>query len=51
MPWMTERCKVEDPFVQLHNEIVEFYNILGPTKDSEQKRKKLFLKVSKHIKS
>lgn len=31
--WMTERVlKAQDPYVQLHNEIMEFYNCYGPTK-------------------
>lgn len=32
--WMTERVTAAtDPYVQLHNEIVEFYNKYGPSEE------------------
>ena len=37
--WMTERVlNSQDPYVQLHNEIVEFYNCYGPSKDDNEVR-------------
>ena len=49
-PWMTSRTQVKDPWVRLHNEIVEFYRIFGPSKTQNAIRKKLFLKIKAVIK-
>ena len=38
--WMTERVTAAtDPYVQLHNEIVEFYNKYGPSEEDNIVRK------------
>ena len=30
--WFTDRCKgIDNPFIQLHNEIIEFGRLIGPT--------------------
>lgn len=50
IPWMTSRTDVNDPWVQLHNEMVEFYRLFGPTKEQNVIRKNFFLKVKKVIK-
>jgi len=43
---MTERVlNAQDPYVQLHNEIMEFYNCYGPTKSDNEVRRKFFGKV------
>ena len=43
---MTERVTAAtDPYVQLHNEIVEFYNKYGPSEEDNIVRKQFFAKV------
>ena len=51
IPWMTIRTQVDDPWVQLHNEIIEFYKIYGPNRESKKIRKKLFNKTKRTIKA
>lgn len=50
VPWLTPRTKVNDPWVQLHNEIIEFYRIYGPSRENNILRKNLFIKMKKAIK-
>lgn len=50
IPWMTSRTDVNDPWVQLHNEMVEFYRLYGPTREQNVIRKNFFLKVKRVIK-
>ena len=50
IPWMTPRTRVSDPWIKLHNEIVEFYRIFGPSKEQNIVRKSMFIKVKEVIK-
>lgn len=50
IPWMTPRTQVNDPWIQLHNEMVEFYRLYGPSKAQNLIRKNLFMKVKRVIK-
>ena len=50
IPWMTLRTKVSDPWIRLHNEIVEFCRIFGPSKEQNIVRKNLFIKIKEVIK-
>ena len=50
IPWLTSRTDVSDPWTKLHNEIIEFYRIFGPSSERNLIRKNLFKKVKKFIK-
>jgi predicted nucleotidyltransferase len=50
IPWMTPRTQVQDPWIKLHNEMVEFVRFYGPTEESNEIRRALFLKVKNVIK-
>ena len=48
---MTKRVECTlDPFVQFHNEIVEFCKIYGPSEEDYEIRRKFFSKVKREIK-
>lgn len=48
---MTPRAlKSKDPYIQFHNEIVEFYNTYGPRLEDNEIRRKYFGKVKREIK-
>ena len=48
--WMTKRCvDAVDPFVQLHNEIVEFHNYYGPKESDGIVRREFYEKVKREI--
>lgn len=50
--WMTERSKnVDNPFIKLHNEIIDFFLYYGPSKEEDTQRKMLFTKVKTLIKN
>lgn len=49
VPWLTSRTEVSDPWIKLHNEIVEFYRLYGPNPKMNNLRRDLFLKVKNVI--
>ncbi|CAI2371144.1 unnamed protein product [Moneuplotes crassus] len=51
IPWATSRTDVEDPWVKLHNEIIEFFRTFGPNRKRNALRKELFKKIKKVIKA
>lgn len=49
-PWLTPEVMCDNPWIQLHNEIISFYKMYGPCKEEDAVRKEFFLRTRDQIK-
>lgn len=49
-PWLSPEILCENPWIQLHNEIIKFYQFYGPCESEDRIRKDFYFRVRDQIK-